>query len=168
MQEVVIDDHPGVHSPAPFAHRGSQLIQAANAQQKMWPFNSHHTMLIKKELLCLHLYSWYRFGLYQHTAQQAMLKSSASFIQCLHVIMSFCILMDSTQYHSKVGNHPIKRQEYSVHASSYDLDKNLVSQDGTLARLLCVSWESRARGLRSKTWQATYMYCTWPNKLIEN
>ena len=48
MQEVVIDDHPGAHSLALFAHRGSQLIQAVNAQQKMWPFNSHHTMLIKK------------------------------------------------------------------------------------------------------------------------
>ena len=48
MQEEVIDDHPGAHSLAPFAHRGSQLIQAANAQQKMWPFNGCRTMLIKK------------------------------------------------------------------------------------------------------------------------
>lgn len=48
MQEVVIDDHPAAHFLAPFALRGSQPIQAATAQQKMWPLNGHNTMLIKQ------------------------------------------------------------------------------------------------------------------------
>jgi len=48
MQGVVIDAHPAAHSLAPFVHHGSQLIQAASAQQKTWPLNGHDTMLIKK------------------------------------------------------------------------------------------------------------------------